>query len=253
MAKNKHKSKVSALSKPKSGSARQQASSGKQQVGSGKQQVSSGKQQAGSAKQQVSSGISRTNSKHKTKLLDLNKPKTVKRMQELGLPIPSNVDIGTKDFIKLQNQWYKKLKSSGFEDIEWLDKSTGLGQNSDFLKDPDQMKTKAYKSETEFFYQMCTNFMTHVKIEPARLRYLFKLYSEGMPYRDIRKALVKRYRKYVSLYFVFYHVKRLKEQMFHFNKTHPEGLWTTRTEPDMELLQYTLEEADTDLDASSAH
>lgn len=40
----------------------------------------------------------------------------------------------TKQFKKVQREWYSKLKESGFDDLEWFNPKTGFGQNSDYLK-----------------------------------------------------------------------------------------------------------------------
>lgn len=67
-----------------------------------------------------------------------------------------------KEFVQLQNKWYEKLKKSGFQDIEWYDPSSGLGQGSPFLKSndiPDSgVLRKAYSSELQNHYRLCRNF-----------------------------------------------------------------------------------------------
>lgn len=40
----------------------------------------------------------------------------------------------TNEFIKLQNEWYKKLDQSGFKDLEWLDTKTGAGHDTPYLE-----------------------------------------------------------------------------------------------------------------------
>lgn len=50
----------------------------------------------------------------------------------------------TKQFIKLQNEWYKKLKQSGFEDLEWYNPKRGSGQNSDYLKNTIQFDPNTF-------------------------------------------------------------------------------------------------------------
>ena len=60
------------------------------------------------------------------------------------------------DFKKIQKEWYSKLNSEGFEDIEWFNPDTGFGQNSPYLK-------------------RCTN-QIRLRMNPASLR-LFRLFQ----------------------------------------------------------------------------
>ena len=60
------------------------------------------------------------------------------------------------DFKKIQKEWYSKLNSEGFEDIEWFNPDTGFGQNSPYLK-------------------RCTN-QIRLRMNPATLR-LFRLFQ----------------------------------------------------------------------------
>ena len=75
-----------------------------------------------------------------------------------------------KEFVKLQSKWYDKLKKSGFEDIEWYNPKTGLGQGSPFLKsdnipDTGQIR-KAYAPELENHFRLCRNFRANGPFYP---------------------------------------------------------------------------------------
>lgn len=141
-------------------------------------------------------------------------------MSELGLPPPA----GTKaQFIKQQNDWYAKLAADGFKDLEWIDRSTGLGQNSDHLKGS-VLRSRAWRPEKAQFYRLLRNYATHV---PQRFKVdqdIINLLSEGMSYRRILKYinLHRRYRK--SLFTLFYRIQGMLEDCIAWNKSSAEGM-----------------------------
>lgn len=102
-----------------------------------------------------------------------------------------------RKFIKLQNQWYKKLRRSGFKDIEWLDEKTGEGHNTSLIESGTPRTktlilghlTKSY----EFFYN-CRRFGVYHQFERKEDKVLWDLYSDGVSYRSIIK-LAKRDKK----------------------------------------------------------
>jgi len=70
-----------------------------------------------------------------------------------------------REFLDLQNKWYKKLKRSGFEDIEWTNPKTGRGQNSPYLKAGNSVTSKQMRSESasalQQHYRLCRNFLAN--------------------------------------------------------------------------------------------
>jgi len=135
------------------------------------------------------------------------------------------------EFIELQKKWYNKLKASGFEDIEWVDHSTGKGQNSDYLKRPDQMRIRAFTHDKQMYYSLCSNYLAHVKIKNTEHRFVFNKHAEGLAYRKIMKLFKARFKKYVSIFYIHYHIHKFKKLMFEWNKTNSEGLLSKEQEP----------------------
>lgn len=139
--------------------------------------------------------------------------------------------LGSKAFIKLLNQWYAKLSKSGFEDIEWYDPKTGKGQNSDMLHRPAGNIGRTYSKSTEFYYAMCRNYITHVKqVAPPGLNMstklytkVVKLYTEGLSYRAINKAL-KKQGITLSVFAIFTALGEFKHHMIAWNEQDKEGL-----------------------------
>ncbi len=130
----------------------------------------------------------------------------------------------SKDFIKLQKQWYKKLKDSGFDDIEFTDHATGLGQNSAYLKRPSAYLAKKYNKQTDKYYSLFRNFLTFGTFTSKIDKNIALWHSEGVSYRKIVKLIAKTHRMRRSLFYVFTKIKKLQRQMIEFNRTHPEGM-----------------------------
>lgn len=70
-----------------------------------------------------------------------------------------------EEFLKLRNEWYKKLEKSGFEDLEWYNPDTGMGQGSPYLKSSTSHTLgslrRNYASATQSHYRLCRNFLQH--------------------------------------------------------------------------------------------
>lgn len=68
-----------------------------------------------------------------------------------------------KEFVKLQSEWYDKLKKEGFDDIEWFDPKTGIGQGSPYLKTKGSVTQAAIeRNHTQALaqhYRICRNFL----------------------------------------------------------------------------------------------
>lgn len=175
----------------------------------------------------------------------------------------SDKPLKSKKFRELQKKWYDKLKKDGFEDIEWVDHKTGVGQNSSFLKNSLSTRKKAceggFASSKRFqYYRLASNFLHNYKdfkdladdgaTKPNRgatkpraksksyktnVDYeLWKLHTEGSTYREISRSLKSLFRspKRFSVYWVYYRVKRLQDIMLQWNKTNSEGLLASELE-----------------------
>lgn len=88
------------------------------------------------------------------------------------------------EFNKLKNLWYKKLKKSGFEDIE---------QDEDILKSwslffPTHQKTSLSFESSARYYQLAGQFLHSHKFQSSLERFVWKCHSEGMSRSETVKA-----------------------------------------------------------------
>jgi hypothetical protein len=127
----------------------------------------------------------------------------------------------SKEFKDLQKDWYKKLKDSGFQDIE-----RGAGQ---LKTDPLQnIKTfydlNSFESKQEYF-RMAGAFLYSYKFKNEAEKLIWRLHSEGVSFRTIVKILLEKgykisdgaYKKYIQDL-----IPRLREEMR--KNIHEEGL-----------------------------
>lgn len=165
----------------------------------------------------------------------------LKKINKAGLPQPTTKPTKAQ-FAKLQKQWYDKLAKEGFEDIEWVNHSTGIGHDSGFLRGS-LVGGKAYHPGRDLYYQLATNYLMHCKSLRNRPyhKFLWKLHSEGQTYDEIEVAIAKKYER-VSKYTLYYQIKELAKLCYKWNATHPEGLLVKRAEDKALLEQKGLEE-----------
>lgn len=108
----------------------------------------------------------------------------------------------TKKFKDLKNLWYKKLKKSGFVEIEntnseeeylnrW-DSSWFMNRQSNWRKvsaqpmDSGSQKSMFIQAKMEYFY-MAGHFLTEYRFDSPRDKEIWKLHSEGMHHVEIAK------------------------------------------------------------------
>lgn len=150
------------------------------------------------------------------------------------------------DYLKLQKQWYAKLKKSGFKDIEWSNSEAYNGQDSRYLLSRSNNRDPIQFQSTQNWYQLVQNYRTHAQTHPKtnlpiakRDKILLDYYLEGYPYRKIIKLYqqeytnrnVKRTRKTkkslgkprVSLYKLWELLNHHFDVVIEWNRTHPEG------------------------------
>ena len=120
----------------------------------------------------------------------------------------------TEEFKKLQNEWYDKLDNSGFEDLEWLDKDSGFGQNSGFLKKSLKKFNKLTKkdlADKNIYFSLAKDFAQDYKFKSRLHKYIWELYIEGIAYRKMIPKIKSRNFKHVpSIYWISTHLSDIK-------------------------------------------
>lgn len=111
----------------------------------------------------------------------------------------------SKDFKDTQNEWYDKLKEDGFKDLEWLDKTTGRGQNSDYLKSNGYLDYKKSQNSHQLFriLGLFVHSEAFLRLIPKKkhktYQFLLNNYINGESYRGLVKLINKsRHRKRIS-------------------------------------------------------
>lgn len=152
--------------------------------------------------------------------------------------IEGDVQRYTKDFAKLQREWYEKLAqdavkntTKGFVDIEY-EGYARTDASCAPLKTPSAPdQSLGDRGLTYHFYNLLSNFLTHnPRYGTFRCRVICRLFVAGVSYRKILKdptvlKLIedKRIKKF-SLFIVFQTVNKFKEQAMLWNRENPEGL-----------------------------
>lgn len=124
-----------------------------------------------------------------------------------------------KAFKDLQRQWYKKLKKSGFDDIE-KDEDNLKSWSSDFFRrhKTDHKEYHREYNEDKFkaheeYYRMAEEFLTNYHFENSTDRFIWSQHAEAVSIREIVRMLkVKRIKSYK--FKVHETIKRLKRLMF---------------------------------------
>ncbi len=129
------------------------------------------------------------------------------------------------ELVDLYKEWNKKLKQSGFDDIEYKSDS---GLVSGYFKDGGNALTlqQNYDEDVEFYYSKCREFLStadwsELFAENALFyRYLWALYSEGVNYRAIAKIFNGQKPKKFKQYKVHYSLKRNHSHYYYFAHCH---------------------------------
>lgn len=101
--------------------------------------------------------------------------------------------MGTKDFVALQKQWYKKLKDEGFNDIERTRDVDGKSFDRVLFSDNRRVNQQVLE-EGEEYWHMCRSWMHHsqtFKALPAVQQTIWEAYCDGATYRDIVRRVGK--------------------------------------------------------------
>jgi hypothetical protein len=95
------------------------------------------------------------------------------------------MDNKSKEFLKLQEKWYKKLKSDGFEDIEQDEEHLTVWHTHLFNQNYDDVKFQA----KEDYYRAAGHFLHDYPFKNKKERLIWQLHSEGISIRHIVKKL----------------------------------------------------------------
>jgi hypothetical protein len=149
-------------------------------------------------------------------------PKAASKAPKAASKAP--IKLLSAEMYSLQAQWYAKLKSKGFEDIErWNSQAKDFSplMNCKSLS----AIAKGFTTEKQTYYRRLTNWLTHVKqYKPSKPIYMMaiKMHAEGVPMRAIVKRLPKPHRR--SLKIIHDIIHHMVEVIRRWNKTNPKGL-----------------------------
>ena len=96
-----------------------------------------------------------------------------------------------KDFLALQEVWYKKLKGDGFKDIE-QDESRMKNSTSTELHKRGLYDDPLRREAREEYYRLAGQFLHEYQFADKKSKAMWELHSEGISIQDIVVALKKR-------------------------------------------------------------
>jgi len=117
---------------------------------------------------------------------------------------------------QLRKKWYAKLAKSGFEDIEW----TG-NLDSQYLKYVPVPKSQVEVDERITYFNMAEAYLQDYRLK-GRDRFIWKLHSQGLTYREITEIHNKKY-KPVSMYSIHNKIQTLLKRCKTYNEQNPNG------------------------------
>lgn len=92
----------------------------------------------------------------------------------------------SEGFLELRRQWYEKLASSGFADLEYTDWRNGESLSVFRGQQPD---LRSYRPETERYFALARQWVHRLEQEDAapRVKLVWSLHAEGMKNREIER------------------------------------------------------------------
>jgi len=115
-----------------------------------------------------------------------------------------------QEFLELQAKWDKKLKKSGFNDIEQ--------RNDGNLKVSSQRIIRAQENATAHqakvdYYRLAGQFLWEYPFKRGLDKFIWSLHAEGVSLRDISDEIKKKKHKTMTKNKVHEVVKRLEDEM----------------------------------------
>lgn len=97
----------------------------------------------------------------------------------------------SKEFRKLQTLWYKKLKTTGFEDAEQRDGNLKDWHSFNFVKPSHHSNQREDMDNTAEYYRLAGHFFHHHPFKTLSERQIWELHSDGKSVKQFRSAEVK--------------------------------------------------------------
>lgn len=91
----------------------------------------------------------------------------------------------TPKFLKLQQQWYNKLKKKGFVDIEHDEDHLKLSSERFVVRNSGAYANPTLTSAKFEYYNNCRKFMSTYLFKNKREKEIFEMHTEGISIRDI--------------------------------------------------------------------
>lgn len=116
-----------------------------------------------------------------------------------------------KDFLALQDKWYKKLKSSGFNDVEQDESRLRQSSNTELHKRglyDDPLRREARQE----YYRLAGQFLHDYEFEDNKEKVIWEMHSDGTSIQDIVVAMKSRNFKVYKRY-VHETIQRLAKEM----------------------------------------
>jgi hypothetical protein len=119
----------------------------------------------------------------------------------------------SKEFRALQAEWYKKLKESGFVDIEEIPPHC---PDHPRLKEYARSSAKRLNPANEHYFTQCRFFLCHGHFASSEARKVWELHSEGVSFRKMVPLLKDLYPNSnpPSIFTLHKMVKRMRADMF---------------------------------------
>jgi hypothetical protein len=165
-----------------------------------------------------------------------NSPKAGRKSQvapKKASPVKANPKVGTPEFFKLQQEWYKKAAQSGFQDIESINPQSGNSYK--YLNTQSNSRLNADKIASGMhYYRRWTCFLAHnprfstrqIDLDMARM------WAEGATWAEIKRELKPKYSKGVSDWSINKFLREMEPRVKRWNRVHKEGL---DFEPELDL------------------
>lgn len=94
--------------------------------------------------------------------------------------------IKAKSYSQERKVWYKKLKETGFNDLENSQGFLKAYASSNFS----QTSPHAHESRREYYY-LCQQFLNEFKFDSELQKAIWEYHTNGISYRDIAKTVRK--------------------------------------------------------------